>query len=145
MIRLIIAVVFCVGSALPVWARSDVVVVVHPDNPIKVLDSATIKRLYLGQARRFPGGHSLEFKALPNDHALTHSFFLSVLNMSPSQVKTHWASLVFTGRGAPPGQLETQAQLLEWLARTPNGMTFLHPLAVDDSVKVVLTVSGDDH
>lgn len=144
MLRLILACIFVISGTLPAWAQSDVVVVVHPENPLQALDSATVKRLYLGQARRFPGGASVEFMSLPGEHEITQSFFGSVLNMSASQVKTHWASLVFTGRGNPPEQRENQAQLLEWLARTPNGITFLHPLKVDDTVKVILTVSGNE-
>lgn len=141
MVRLITVLIFAI-SITPVWAQSDVVVVIHPENPLQALDAASVKRLYLGHARRFPGGNSMQFMSLPSEHALTQSFFSSVLNMSPGQVKTHWASLVFTGRGNPPEQLQSEAQLLEWLARTPNGITFLHPLTVDDTVKVVLTVAG---
>lgn len=143
MLRLLIALLLTIGSALPAWTQADVVLVVHPENPLQALDSATVKRLYLGQSRRFPDGTSAQFMALPDNHALTQSFFHSVLNMSDSQVKTHWATLVFTGRGQPPGEMQTQAQLIEWLGRTPNGITFVHPLKVDDTVKVVLTVSGE--
>jgi ABC-type phosphate transport system substrate-binding protein len=112
-------------------------VIVSASNPNSTMDQATISRIFLGKAKSFPDGS----QALPVDQntgsKTREAFNSTVLSKSDSQLKSYWSRLIFTGKGTPPKQAGTDAEIKALVANNPNIIGYVDSAAVDGTVKVV--------
>jgi len=122
---------------------ADLAIIVHPDYQGGELDQEMVRQVFLYETRSFPSGH----KAKPANHAdgsPDRKVFLEyVLKMSESQHKRFWSRKKSSGK-KPPVELDSNAAVLEWISNTPLGITYMNKDRVDDSVKVLLTITVFD-
>ncbi|QYF96207.1 hypothetical protein KY495_22270 [Massilia sp. PAMC28688] len=129
---MMVAAGLAMGSA-PVMA-AELVVVVNPKNP------AT--RMFSEQAAQFFLGKSTVFKPVEYEDgvAIRNEFYAKVLQKDAAQVKSIWSKLVFTGKGTAPKEFKTAAEVKKAIAADVSAIGYMDKSAVDDSVKVILTV-----
>lgn len=112
-------------------------VIVSASNPNSTMDQTTVSKIFLGKAKSFPDGT----QALPVDQdegsKSRESFNTTVLGKSDSQLKSYWSRLIFTGKGTPPKQSGTDAEIKSLVANNPNIIGYIDSSAVDGTVKVV--------
>ena len=112
-------------------------VIVSASNPNSTMDQATISKIFLGKAKSFPDGS----QALPVDQdegsKTREAFNSTVIGKSDSQLKSYWSRLIFTGKGTPPNQSGTDAEIKALVANNPNTIGYVDSAAVDGTVKVV--------
>lgn len=125
------------GLALSPLAQAEVAVIVHPSNAA-TLDADAISKLYMGREKSFPGGASAVPLALADTAAATNEFNDKVLKKPSSQLKAYWSKLIFTGKGTPPKEIASDAEMVKLIGSNPNMIGFVDAKAVDGSVKVVL-------
>jgi ABC-type phosphate transport system substrate-binding protein len=124
------AAVFAGGSA----SAAEIAVIVNPKNP------AT--RMFSEQAAQFFVGKSSLFTPVEHNEgsALRSEFYQKVLNKDPATVKSIWSKLVFTGKGTLPKEYGSSAEVKKAVANDVSAIGYIEKSAVDDSVKVILTV-----
>ena len=129
-----VAVAAAVFSGMAASAMAaEIVVIVNPKNP------AT--RMFSEQAAQFFVGKSALFTPIEHkEGALRNEFSQKVLGKDISQVKAAWSKLVFTGKGNAPKEYATSAEVKKAVAADVNAIGYIEKSAVDDSVKVILTV-----
>lgn len=122
-----------VMGGAPVFA-AELVVIVNPKNP------AT--RMFSEQAAQFFLGKSTLFTPIEYDDgvAIRNEFYAKVLQKDAAQVKTIWSKLVFTGKGTAPKEYKSAAEVKKAVAADVSAIGYIDKSAVDDSVKVILTV-----
>ena len=117
---------------------ADVVAVVSSKSPITTLSKNQVMDIFLGKRTRFPDG-SL---AVPIDQAegslARDEFYSRFADMSPAQVKSFWAKIIFTGRGQPPKTVATSLEAKMALIASPNAISYIDQSLVDSSLRVVL-------
>lgn len=122
-------------------ANADLAIIVHPDYQGGALDKEMVRKIFLGEEQHFPSGH----KAEPANHAEgspdREYFFEYVLDMSESRHKRYWARKVSAGKPDRPEELVSNKEVLDWIARTPLGITYIDKEKADDTVKVLFTVT----
>lgn len=116
-------------------ASAEVAVIVHPSNA-NALDKTAITRIYTGKAKSFPDGKQV-VPINQADGGTTDAFNKSVLNKSTSQLRAYWSKLIFTGKGAPPKVVNSEAEVIELVSSNPNIIGYIDAASVNDSVKVV--------
>jgi hypothetical protein len=131
------AVAAVAAAALTAVAASataaEIVVIVNPKNP------AT--RMFSEQAAQFFVGKSSLFTPVEHTEGpLRNEFSQKVLGKDTSQVKAAWSKLVFTGKGNAPKEFASSADVKKAVAADVNAIGYIEKSAVDDSVKVILTV-----
>jgi ABC-type phosphate transport system substrate-binding protein len=128
------AVVAAVLTGLAASATAaEIVVIVNPKNP------AT--RMFSEQAAQFFVGKSSLFTPVEHTEGpLRNEFSQKVLGKDISQVKAAWSKLVFTGKGTAPKEYASSAEVKKAVAADVNAIGYIEKSAVDDSVKVILTV-----
>ncbi len=118
-------------------AYAETAVIVSASNGNGTLDQDTIARIFLGKTSRFPDGS----QAIPVDQnegsAVRDGFNDAVLGKSSSQLKAYWSRLIFTGKGTPPKESGSDADITALVAKNPNLIGYVDSAAVDASVKVV--------
>ncbi len=117
---------------------AEVAIVVHPSNAA-TLNPEAIAQIYLGRSKSFPDGKA----ALPLGQAegskTTEQFNQKVLNKSGSQIKAYWSKLVFTGKGTPPKEINSDAEMLDLVSQNPSVIGYVDKASVTDKVKVLAT------
>jgi len=119
-------------------ALADVAVIVNPGNSATLSDS-DISRLFLGKLKKFPSGTKAVPVNLKFGSATRNEFEKKVLKKSSSQIKAYWSKLVFSGKGKPPKELGSDADILALVASEANAVGYIDAASVTDKVKVIKT------
>lgn len=117
-------------------ASAEVAVIVNPANG-NAMNDKEISRVYLGKLKTFADGQAIEAVNLTSGNAARGEFEQKVLKKSSSQVKAYWSKLVFTGKGKPPKELGSDAEIIKLVAATPNAIGYVDASKLDGSVKVL--------
>lgn len=122
-------------------AFADLAIIVHPDSDTGELDTQKVRKIFLGERKSFPSG----LHAKPVNHTKgspdRKEFFALVLSMAEKNHSRHWKRKISTGSGNSPTELNSHEAVLESIANTPGSIGYIDASKVDDSVKVILTVS----
>jgi hypothetical protein len=117
---------------------ADVVAVVSSTSAITSLSNAQVTDIFLGKVSRFPNGTV----AVPIDQVegspARDEFYATFASKSPAQVKSHWAKIIFTGRGQPPKAVSNSIEVRKLLSANPQAISYLERGAVDSSVRVLV-------
>jgi ABC-type phosphate transport system substrate-binding protein len=135
--KLLLSSIVLVSSfLLSAFAAAEVEVIVHPSNSA-TLDQDTIQRIFLGKTRAFPGGSEAVAVSAKEGSPEETEFTEKVLSKSPKQLKAYWAKMVFTGKGTPPRQINSAAEMVKLISANPNLIGFIPAGTGGGSVKVV--------
>jgi hypothetical protein len=117
-------------------AAAEVEVIVHPSNAA-ALDKDSISRIFLGKTRGYPGGGEAIPVSMGKGNASFDEFTQGVLGKSTKQLKAYWAKMVFTGKGTPPKEIGSAAELSGLVANNPNIIGFVPAGSAGAGVRVV--------
>jgi len=124
------------GLLLSTQVFADVAIVVHPTNSTALSDS-DISRAFLGKLKKFDGGSAISVVNQKVGEAARTEFDQKVLHKSSSQVKAYWSKRLFSGKGKPPKELASDADVLKFVAGNANAIGYVNKASVDSSVKVL--------
>lgn len=122
---------FATSSAL-----AELVVVVNPANA-NTLDSKTVQRIFLGKDKKFADGNESIAVNQSADTQIRQDFDEVVLGRSSSQVSAYWSKLVFTGKGIPPKEVSSDAEVIDLVSKNPSVVGYINRASVTDAVKIV--------
>jgi ABC-type phosphate transport system substrate-binding protein len=121
-------------------AWGEVVVIVSAKNPTATLTADQVAQIYLGRAGSFPGGGAATPLDLKEGSGLRDEFYTKVTDKNPGQVKSFWSKQMFSGKGSPPRELASAAEVRRAVAGDPSAIGYIDRASLDASVKEVLTV-----
>lgn len=116
---------------------AEIAIIAHPASAVET-NKDDIVRLYTGRTSTLNGTAVVPLN-LSDGHDLRNSFDNNVLGRSPSQVKAYWSKLVFTGKGTPPKEVSSAAEVIELVASNPNIIGYVNQEEVTGTVKVIAT------
>ena len=128
----------CALTLAAAGANAEVVVIVNPKNPAVNLTAEQVAALYLGNSNTFPDGGAAALADQPESAAVRGTFYEKATGRSAAQAKATWARLTFTGKGTPPKELKSDADVKAFVASDPKAIGYVDSSAVDGSVKAVL-------
>lgn len=124
--------------AISTSAFSDISIITHPSNDASI-NAKQISKLFLAKSKKFPGGG----EAVPieqSDGSPTRAqFHKSITKKDEAQLKSYWSRIVFTGKGQPPKEVDSDSEVMALISKNPSMIGYVDSSAVDGSVKVVLT------
>jgi ABC-type phosphate transport system substrate-binding protein len=127
-----------VAMTLP--AHAELVVIVNPKNPAANLTADQVAQVFLGRSNSFPAGGAATPVDQKEGAAVRDEFYTKVVDKSSGQVKAFWAKQMFSGKGQPPRELATSAEVKRAVAADPSAIGYIEKSAVDSTVKGVLNV-----
>jgi len=119
-------------------ANAELVVIVNPKNPAANLTPEQVSAIFLGNSTTFPDGGSVTLTDQPEAAGIRGTFYQKATGRSVAQVKATWARLTFSGKGTPPKELKSDADVKAFVASDPKAIGYVDASAVDGSVKAVL-------
>jgi hypothetical protein len=136
-LRIFFTLLLIISSAT---ANADLAIIVHPDYEGGELNQEMVKEIFLGVHTSFPSGHA----AIPANHSVgspdRKHFLEYVLEMGETQHKRYWSRKASVGKKGGPVEMDSHAEVLDWVAKTPLGISYIDKNKVNDSVKVLFTV-----
>lgn len=120
------------AAALP--ASAEVVVIVSQKNPASRMFSEQASQFFLGKSNLFTPVD------LPESSAVRAEFYKKVADKDTAQVKALWSKLVFTGKATAPKEYASATEVKKAVAADPKAIGYIEKSAVDDTVKVILTL-----
>lgn len=120
--------------------QAEVVVIVSVKNSTKSLSTEQVSDIFLGKNANFPKGA----RAIPIDQnessAARDVFYLQLCGKTSSQMKAHWAKMLFTGRGQPPVESGDSAEIKRLVANNQELIGYIDKRDIDESVKPILFI-----
>ncbi|MGX5913478.1 phosphate ABC transporter substrate-binding protein [Aliidiomarina sp. Khilg15.8] len=113
--------------ALPAMAEGGVVI------SQTEVESEVVRRIYLGQTRTLIGVN------LPEGSDVRNRFEEEVLGRNAEQLRAHWSRLQFTGRATPLRDLDSDADVIEYVKSSPYAIGYIsNPDLVTDDMHIIL-------
>ena len=129
------ALVLSALAAITVQASAaEIVVIVSKQNPATRMFSEQASQFFLGKSNLFTPVDQADGSAIRNE------FYNKVADKDAAQVKALWSKLVFTGKATQPKEYASNADVKKAVATNPKAIGYIDKSAVDDSVKVILTL-----
>lgn len=75
---------------------------------------------------------------LPDADPARAEFYAKATGREPAQVKATWSRIAFSGKGQPPKEVATAAEVKKAVAADRKAIGYIDKAAVDGSVKVLL-------
>lgn len=122
---------------LAVPAKAEIVVIVHPESPLKSLSAKEVSDLYLGR-NKIINGERIVVLDLTGSHPLRASFFHLLNGMDLSRLNAYWARLQFSGDTQPPPQLNSPQAVAETVSRNRMAIGYVYAAQVTQSVHALL-------
>jgi len=115
-------------------ASAETVVIVSQKNPATRMFSEQASQFFLGKSTLFTPVDQADGSPIRAD------FYRKVADKDAAQVKALWSKLVFTGKATPPKEYSSNAEVKKAVAADPKAIGYIDKAAVDDTVKVILTL-----
>jgi hypothetical protein len=133
--------VLAAGRALPASgeAADDYRVIVHPASPVRTVSRAFLRGAYLKKATAWPDGETVRTVDLTRRFPARHRFAREVLNKTASQLRAYWNQQIFSGKGVPPPEVDSEQAMIAFVARHRGAVGYL-PASADPEGVVVVTV-----
>jgi ABC-type phosphate transport system substrate-binding protein len=110
-----------------------VVTVVSAKSPVTALSKVQIVDIFMGNTGSLPYGVQLVPIDQPEGSAVRDKFYAKLASKSAAQMKAHWSKIIFTGRGQPPQEAQSGAQVRELVANNPDAIGYIEEKMIDDS------------
>lgn len=117
-------------------AVSAIAVIVNKSSSA-ALDKEQISRIYLNLDKKLPDGKPIIPIAHSSSSALAGEFNQNVVGKSSSQYKAYWSKLIFTGKGTPPKEVDSDSEVIQLISNNPDLIGYIDKSSVTDSVKVI--------
>lgn len=113
------------AAAAPPPPPAGFVVVVRADNPATSLPRAVLSRLFLKRDNSWPGALAAAPVDLAESVSARQLFSREVHQKPVAAIKAYWQQQIFSGRGTPPPERATEAQVLDFVRANAGGIGYV--------------------
>lgn len=100
-------------------------VIVNRSNSVASLTRIELSKLFLKKTITWQGNGEVLPVDLSEDSGVRQTFSKLVLRKDVAAVKGYWQQLIFTGRGVPPVEKASEAEVLAYVAANRNAIGYV--------------------
>lgn len=138
--RTILTIAFCLASLLgaaPANAQG-YRVIVNSANPTTHLSKDQLQRVYMKKLTAWDSGAQVVVVDQSARSTVRERFSQAVLGRDVATMKSYWQQSLFSGRGVPPIEQPSDAQVIAYVSSNPNAIGYVSEgTALPDGVKVI--------
>lgn len=101
------------------------VVIVNEANFVTQVSTAELNRLFMKQTVRWTTGQAVTAVDLRADAPAREEFSRDVMGRSVSEIKAHWQTVIFSGRGIPPMEAPSEQAVVQFVRTTPGAIGYV--------------------
>lgn len=113
-------------------------VVVHPSNPTRSVERSFLADAFLKKATRWGEGEIIRPADLRPAAAARRTFTERVLKRSVGAVRSYWQQRIFSGRDVPPPELDSDDEVMAFVAKYPGAVGYVSGSAKMKDVRELL-------
>jgi len=125
------------GLPLAVADNATFQLVVHPDNPYRHLERDYVKDLFLKRVTRWPDGETAMPVDLSSKSSVRGAFAQAILRKPLTAVRMYWQQIVFSGRGVPPPELDTDEAIVRYVVQRRGAIGYIAATSEPGAARVV--------
>ena len=137
--RLLIAAGFVLAAALHSHA-GDIKVIVNASVKTDAISTDELRGVFLLQRRSLKDGSSV-VPVLQKEGPAHETFLKQYLERDAAELHIYYQGLVFTGKGSMPKELNSDAEVVAWVASTHGAMGYVNGKAGTEGVKILAVLS----
>jgi len=112
-------------------------VVVNPSNPVTSISKKDLANIFLKKKSKWESGTKITPIDQSSKSLVRKDFSTSVLNKSVGAVKSYWQQYVFAGKGTPPVEKKTDAEVIEYVKSHSGAIGYVSNKVSTSGVKVI--------
>jgi len=112
-------------------------VIVHPSNSISSMGKDQLARIFMKKLTEWEGGSRILVVDLTGESAVRNAFCREVFGKSLTAVKSYWQQQIFSGRGVPPLEKASDAEVLAYVKANQGAIGYVSADAPTGGVKVI--------
>jgi ABC-type phosphate transport system substrate-binding protein len=116
---------------------AELVVIVNPGSGVDRLTKAEVVNIFMGRYKKFASGVSALPVDLAGEQNEKERFYSSLVGMQLAEINSYWARVMFSGRGTPPRQMDTAAEVIEVVSNNKGAIGYIDRTRLDARVRVV--------
>jgi hypothetical protein len=113
-------------------------VVVHAGNSAPSAPSDFVMNAFLKNTSRWPEGEPIQPVDLRFGSPVREAFSKSILQRSAAAVRNYWQQRIFTGRGVPPPEVSSDAEVIRYVQEHPGAIGYISTQVDAANVKVLI-------
>lgn len=114
------------GASVPeIRADEPYQIVVNAANPTGSLSKEKLAAYFLKKETRWGDGSKVAVVDRAPGAAVRAAFSKSVLAKDVAAVKSYWQRLLFSGKETPPPELDSDREVMDFVAKTPGGIGYV--------------------
>ena len=114
-------------------------VIVNPENPASSVDREFLRDAYLRKAAEWSNGETIRPVDLADKFPARERFNEDVVRKTAAQLKAYWNQQIFSGKGVPPPEADTTAEMIDYVLAHPGAVGYL-PVDIDPGHAKVIPV-----
>jgi ABC-type phosphate transport system substrate-binding protein len=132
---------FLLGGSLGAWAE-EIAVIVNAKNPIGNLNPPEIRKYFLKEQQTWPNGEKIRSVDRNGSSPERRTFLEKVVKLTPDEMEQYWISIRYQKGIAVPPKLNTDHEVVEYVAAYEGAIGFVNSKSVGQKseVKVVGTI-----
>jgi ABC-type phosphate transport system substrate-binding protein len=121
---------------IPTAYAQEAVFVVNPGVTETSITPEDAKAILLGNKARWESSGNIKL-IVQTESALNEKVIRDFTQRTPDQFDKYWKKLLFTGKAVMPIQAKTDAEVIDFVSKTPGAMGYAAKESVTDKVKVI--------
>ncbi len=107
------------------FAEDSYKVVVNSGNSAGSLPKEKVAAYFLKKETRWSDGSKVAVVDRDPGAAVRAAFSKTVLGKDVAAVKSYWQRLLFSGKETPPAELDSDREVIEFVAKSPGGIGYV--------------------
>jgi len=118
-------------------AATQIVIIANPGIKATEISKAELRDVFTGVATDVKGGGHV-IPVLLRQGPANDDFLNLYIGRSDAAFRTNWRSVLFSGQGAMPRTLGSEAAVVEYVAHTAGAMGYISKAAPHEGVKILV-------
>lgn len=138
---LVIFIFIILSCVTSIAAGNEIVLVVGKETPVESLTKSEVIDMFMGKYVAYPSGERAVLVELNDKTDIQENFYRKLTGRSISSINAYWARLKFTGRKREVVVKNLHDEAIDFISTTPYAIGYIPSNKLNDSLKVVYTLT----
>lgn len=126
------------GSRVPMAEEQQLFkIITNSDNPVTSLSKTQLSKILLKKVSKWETGDPVRAVDQGGKQAVREVFSKAIHGRSASSIQRYWQRQIFSGKGVPPPELESDREVLDFVAQNAGSLGYVSIDAPVDGVKIL--------
>jgi len=116
-------------------ADEEILIILNNEISIETLSINTLVDIYTNNKTKWENGEKIHVCMLRKG-PVNEAFSMRMIGMAPKKLIGIWKKVIFTGLGTPPKVVDTEAEMVQYVASTKGAIGYIRASTSSENVNV---------